>query len=134
MTDAQTEARAIVTAALPPHEQAILGHDAVTVLTDLIATALAAKDAELADFKAKFHQAIAVAGLEKERAEHAEAQLAEARKALEPFAKIKPSTACAEDGSEAEPYRVFLAARDDFDFTGADLAAARRALEAQEGK
>lgn len=41
MTDTQTEARAIVTEALPPHEQAILGHDAVTVLTALIATALA---------------------------------------------------------------------------------------------
>ena len=71
------------------------------------------------------HEAIArIADLER--------QLAEARKALEPFAKIKPSTACAEDGSEAEPYRVFLAARDDFDFTGADLAAARRALEGGE--
>lgn len=49
MTDAQTEARAIVSAALPPHEQAMLGGDAIVVLADLIATALAAERAALAE-------------------------------------------------------------------------------------
>jgi len=78
MTDAQTEARAIVSAALPPHEQAMLGGDAIVVLADLIATALTAKDAELATLReADGNFWVAVA-----RAERAEAQLAEAKEEL----------------------------------------------------
>lgn len=153
MTNAQTEARAIVTAALPPHEQAILGHDAVTVLTDLITTALAAKNAELAAVRSERDAIVTAAvnrGLTLEaelaelreadgnfweaiaRAERAEAQLAEANrkiaekdKALEPFAKLASEVDYLrhEDGSTSL-HRLYAR----------DLRAARRVLEAQGGE
>ena len=88
MSDAQTEARAIVSAALPPHEQAMLGGDAIVVLADLIAAALAAKDAELAALQASWRKLDDMANEWADRAHQAEAQLAEARKALEPFARL----------------------------------------------
>jgi len=83
LVDAQTEARAIVSAALPPHEQAMLGGDAVVVLADLIANALAAKDAELAALQASWRKLDDMANEWADRAHQAEAQLAEARKALD---------------------------------------------------
>ena len=50
----------------------------------------------------------------------------EAADALEPFAKIAPSSLYAEDGSEAERYCVVLSdGSQAHDFTGADLARAR---------
>lgn len=55
------------------------------------------------------------------------------REALEPFAKIKPSTLHPEDGSEAEEYIVTL--KGDYgnpaEFTGADLARARTAIQGE---
>lgn len=52
----------------------------------------------------------------------------EAADALEPFAKITPSSFYPEDGSEAEHYRVVLCdGSQAHDFTGADLARARAA-------
>lgn len=75
MTDAQTEARAIVSSALPPHEQAMLGGDAIVVLADLIAAALAAKDAELTVVKVSNNKWLA-------KWERAEAQLAEANRKI----------------------------------------------------
>jgi hypothetical protein len=66
---------------------------------------------------------------------HLRAKLAAAVAALAPFAKIRPSTLYAADGSEAEKYAVMLfdtarnkrewMAPDGPDFTGADLARAR---------
>ena len=55
-------------------------------------------------------------------------------KALEPFAKIEPSSFYPADGSEGEKYWVLLHTSSDghFDFTGADLARARAALAGQE--
>jgi hypothetical protein len=52
-------------------------------------------------------------------------------KALRPFAEIVPSSFCPADGSEAEPYCVLLApyAGNPVEFTGADLARARTAIE-----
>jgi len=62
MTDAQTEARAIVSAALPPHEQAMLGGDAIVVLADLIAAALTTERAAHAETKRALDEAIKAAG------------------------------------------------------------------------
>jgi len=73
MTNPQTEARAIVDTSLPPHEQAALGHDAIVVLTEAIATALAAKNAELAAYRQS--------SVHPDDYEAVKAQLAEARKA-----------------------------------------------------
>ena len=60
------------------------------------------------------------------------------REALEPFAKIVPSSFYPADGSEGEKYWVLLHTSDagHSDFTGADLARARAALTAlgQEAK
>lgn len=52
-------------------------------------------------------------------------------KALAPFAKIVPSSLYPADGSEAEAYCVLLAptAGNPVEFTGADLARARTAIE-----
>jgi hypothetical protein len=111
LVDAQTEARAIVSAALPPHEQAMLGGDAIVVLADLIATALTAERAAHAETKRERDEAIKAAGDQatlrgeaegklaasemagivdgwKRRAEAYRTQLDEALKALEPFADI----------------------------------------------
>lgn len=54
--------------------------------------------------------------------------------ALAVFAAIEPSSGVAQDGSENEPYQVFLACRDRYDFTGKDLARARAALGKGEAK
>lgn len=57
-----------------------------------------------------------------------EAEVSRLREALRPFAEITPSSGVAPDGLDNEPYQVFLACRDRFDFTGRDLARARAAL------
>ena len=54
--------------------------------------------------------------------------------ALAVFAAIEPSSGVAQDGSEDEPYQVFLACRDRYDFTGKDLARARAVLGKGEEK
>lgn len=82
-TDAQTEAREIVSAALPPHEQAMLGVDAIVVLADLIANALATKDEKIQALNDECQQSMLDIAHERDRAERAEAQLAEANKALD---------------------------------------------------
>jgi len=110
MTDAQTEARAIVSAILVDERLAV-GYQIETLadaIVEHIATALAAKDAELAAERAALRLAAdradrAEADLERwklqsddwqkrgwelgKQLDQAEAQLAEARKALEPFAR-----------------------------------------------
>ena len=114
MTDAQTEARAIVSAALPPHEQAMLGGDAVVVLSDLIATALAAKDAELAgamDASERFSVAWRDA---ERRSARAEAQIAGTLKALKEIDALDEAM-----GHDLRERHAFEA-----------VAIARRALEA----
>lgn len=56
------------------------------------------------------------------------------REALEPFAKVTPSSLFPDDGSEAEEYWLLCGTKEDSgisngpDFTGADLARARAAL------
>lgn len=94
MTNAQTEARAIV--------EEYGKRPKTSILINLIATALAAKDA----------------------------QLAEANKVLEPFARIAD-----EYGDEEDDFQIWK----DFDVLGASLPlkhfrAARRAREAQGGE
>lgn len=55
------------------------------------------------------------------------------RAALKPFAAIVPSSFNAPDGSEGEQYRTFLAYNPmETDFSGADLARARAALQHKE--
>lgn len=124
MTDAQTEARALLETAgarFPDYEE----YDAAVAV---IATALAAKDAELAQvIKTGFERCADITA----RAEAAEAQLAEARKALEPFARIADDYTDEED----DDFQVWK----DFDVLGATLPlkhfrAARRAREAQGGE
>jgi hypothetical protein len=51
------------------------------------------------------------------------AENARLREAVRPFARIRPSSLYAEDGSDGDRYSVELADR--YDFTGADLARAR---------
>ena len=53
------------------------------------------------------------------------------REALEPFARLTPSSLYPADGSEAEAYVVVLATLQPVDFTGADLARARAARSSQ---
>jgi len=57
-------------------------------------------------------------------------ELAAARAALEPFARIAPSSFFSEDGSDGEGYAAILSngSPHSTEFTGADLAAARKAL------
>jgi hypothetical protein len=59
------------------------------------------------------------------------ALLAEARAALAPFAAIKPSTLCAADGIDGEGYGAWRAETTmcHVDFTGIDLARARKFME-----
>jgi hypothetical protein len=66
----------------------------------------------------------------------AEARIERLTKALEPFAKIKPSSFYPDDGSEAEGYLVLLQGTysNPVSFTGADLALARAALHPQQGE
>ena len=139
-THAQTEARAIARyevfadpsyydlwAVRPVGEQSFNAtiHAASHADAEAIATALAAKDAELAAERAALRLAA-------DRADRAEAQLAEARKALDPFAKY-----ASENGfglnHKSEPLPdadgvgwVYL--------TNGDFRAARRAREAQGGE
>ena len=62
------------------------------------------------------------------------AENATLRAALEPFAKIKPSSFFSKDGRENEPYSASLTTNKyDVDFTGRDLAAAREALKPKSG-
>ncbi len=105
MTNAQTEAQAIADELRlrASREQIVLHHHARAV--DKLATALAAKDAELAAAWAAFdipvsarkptlsehiiaalNELAKIAADERARAERAEAQIAEPIKALEPFA------------------------------------------------
>lgn len=59
------------------------------------------------------------------------ARVAELEVALKPFAEITPSSLYPSDGSEGEPYGVYLAVgcpQTDWDFSGRDLARARAAL------
>jgi hypothetical protein len=112
MTDAQTEARAIVEAVarawasidghadefdrekdggLEYEDPAFTGHyegymaEAQELLNRSgLATALAAKDAELAELRHECQLSMRTIADERARAERAEAQLAEAKKALEP--------------------------------------------------
>lgn len=67
---------------------------AMAELLEEAATALAAKDAELAAVKEMYAREGAKAMLEPERAERAEAQLAEARKALDEIAAVEPRSNC----------------------------------------
>lgn len=62
----------------------------------------------------------------------AESRIRELEEALRPFAAIEPSSGVSQDGKEDEPYQVFLAYRDRFDFTGKDLARARAAFSQEE--
>lgn len=75
--DAQTEARAIAERLMLPDE------DVFNLAVDIIALALAAKDAELATMKRDFETLAELQKAAFQRAERAEAQLAEARKALD---------------------------------------------------
>lgn len=58
------------------------------------------------------------------------------RVAIEPFAKIKPSSLHPEDGSEAEKYAVILKGDhgNPAEFTGSDLRAARAAYEGEDNE
>jgi len=69
-------------------------------------------------------------------AQSAQAEAAQLREALKPFAGITPSSFYAPDGSEAEGYCVFLANQNAAKtvFTGADLARARAALVDEGGE
>jgi molecular chaperone GrpE (heat shock protein) len=93
MTDAQREACAIVQRLREDISEEANGYRRQTLKAaaetiEKLATALAAKDAELGEWKtAQARSAVAYEAVRK-RAERAEAQLAEARKALEPFADI----------------------------------------------
>lgn len=67
---------------------------------------------------------------------HLRSQLHKLREALEPFAKIEPSSFYSSDGSEEEGYTVILDAKAEDvgissgpDFTGADLARARTVIQ-----
>lgn len=75
MTNPQTEARAI-------YERGISAGGQFSIV-DEIATALAAKDAELADLQSRYNKALVDIDAKDYRAERAEAQLAEANKALD---------------------------------------------------
>jgi hypothetical protein len=55
-------------------------------------------------------------------------RIATLERALAPFAKIRPTSFSAADGSEAEPYEVHVSLNAHVDFTGADLARARAAF------
>ena len=123
MTDAQTEARAIVSAALPPHEQAMLGGDAIVVLADLIATALAAKDAELIATRQELGEMRLVLEQTERNADRIAVHLAEARKALE---QIERKICAAEHGHTINDV---LANYREVRRTVQDARAARRALE-----
>jgi hypothetical protein len=142
-TDAQTEARAIALAAAR-HVRNNADAEAVeNIVVSRVATALAARDAELAKVKAtdaaNYNLAMANGNRardEHERAERAEAQLTEANKALEPFAQI----ADAEDEigrEDPDDDRVWIEQANGYRIGGLsveDFRAARRAREAQGGK
>jgi hypothetical protein len=57
------------------------------------------------------------------------AKIEKLQAALTPFAKIKPSTFHPADGRENEGYLAYVVIDQRIDFTGADLAQARAALE-----
>lgn len=130
MTDAQTEARAIVSAILVDERLAV-GYQIETLadaIVEHIATALAAKNAELDG--AVFLKDAAEAALRKREVEinKLHAQLAEARKALE---QIERKICAAEHGHTINDV---LANYREVRRTVQDARAARRALEAQGGE
>lgn len=123
MTDAQTEARAIVAPWVHPFG---ITPGEEKEIVSAIAAALAAKNAELASRDMQLEASAKVAL-------DLSAQLAEARKALEPFADV-----ASEWDGEPGSLHVFLEWNDDGNpvpsLPVADFRAARRALEAQGGE
>lgn len=120
MTTAQTEARAI---ARKWHSESA----DINTLAAYIAAALAAKDAELAQvIKTGFERCADITA----RAEAAEAALAEARKALEPFANVAEHD-IGEDEDDSDTFWPMSNAR--YSMAGrlrvGHLRAARRARE-----
>lgn len=120
MTDAQTEARAIALAAAGQVHDNEDARCVETLVERLVATALAAKDAELVAVKAYSIEMLHRKDEQFERAERAEAQLAEANRAL---AKIERRTAPHPDDEPSDDTRDKRLAH----------AIARRAREARGG-
>jgi|GEM_PF-5805457 len=127
MTDAQTEARAIVEQF--PAWPTGWGLELRNRVIEEIATALAAKDAELAK-RPDWATVNATYEKWKARAERAEAQLAEANKALEHLADTANAILGADpyDSDAQEAFEMFNIARDHA------RTVARRAREAQGGE
>lgn len=112
MSDAQTEARALV--------EEYGKRPKTSILINLIATALAEKDAELAKFDFEKHSL-------KVSLARAEAQLAETRKALNAGEALSRQLHAVIDRLNGQAYSSTLSALNYFD-------AARRALEEQGGE
>lgn len=104
MTDAQTEAREIASVIVASHGP---GGSMDNELITLIVGALAAKDAELAAVRENCETVCNSYADENQRlfdrAERAEAQLAEAMKALEPFARVATAYLIGELDDEYRP-------------------------------
>lgn len=135
MTNPQTEARAIARKL----QDVIEGHSwrlNIDKATDIIATALAAKDAKIQALDDECQQSMLDISRERDRAERAEAQLAEANRkiaekdrTLEPFANVAEHD-IGEDEDDSDTFWPISNAR--YSMSGrlrvGHLRAARRAL------